>query len=133
MIVIGIDPGRKKTGICVVDSIHGILRRSVISSITLSDYIIKYKLHYPDATIVCGDSTSSKDLVKSLDTNSNDVIFIDEKNSTVEARKLYWKKHRKPWWALLIPKSLLHPPRRVDDYAAVVIVYRYLKSIEKNN
>lgn len=126
MIVIGIDPGRKRSGICVEDSVQGTLRRGVISSLALMDHIYKYKAMYPEAIIVCGDSTSSKDLMGSFNTRGVEIQFIDETNSTREARKLYWRKHRKPWWALLLPKSMLHPRRRIDDYAAVVIARRYM-------
>lgn len=126
MIVIGIDPGRKRSGLCVEDSVQGTLRRSVVSFHGLIDNVYKYKHLYPDAVIVCGNSTSSKDLMKSFNTRGLEIQFIDETNSTREARRLYWRKHRKPWWALLLPKSMLHPKRRIDDYAAVVIARRYM-------
>ena len=127
MIVIGIDPGRKRCGISVVDSVQGTLKRSLVSSLALMDKLTIYKSDYPDSVIVCGDSASSKDLMKSLNTLNYDVIYIDEKNSTLEGRKLYWKRHKKPWWALLIPKTMLHPKRRIDDYAATVIAKRYIE------
>lgn len=128
MIVIGVDPGRKRCGICVVDSVQGTLKRSLVSSMSLMDKLSKYKSMYPDSIIVCGDSTSSKDLMKSFNTLGYDVVYVDEKNSTLEARKLYWRRHKKPWWAFFIPKTMLHTKRRIDDYAATVIAKRYIEN-----
>ena len=126
MIVIGIDPGRKRCGFCVEDSIQGTLRRGVISSLSLMDHIYKYKDMYPDAVVVCGNSESSRDLINTYNTQGVPIEFEDETGSTLEARVLYWRKHKKPWWGFFLPSTMLHAKRRLDDYAAVVIARRYI-------
>jgi hypothetical protein len=46
--------------------------------------------------------------------------------TTLEARNLYWRLHpQKGVWRLL-PRSLLTPPRPVDDLAAWIIMRRTL-------
>jgi RNase H-fold protein (predicted Holliday junction resolvase) len=54
--------------------------------------------------------------------------ITDERMTTLEARNLYWRLHPpKGLWGLL-PKSLLTPPRPVDDLAAWIIMRRTLAS-----
>jgi RNase H-fold protein (predicted Holliday junction resolvase) len=56
------------------------------------------------------------------------IAYINERFSTLEARKLFWKDNQPNnlWW--LIPATLRPLPRPIDDYAAVVLGQRYLKS-----
>jgi RNase H-fold protein (predicted Holliday junction resolvase) len=54
--------------------------------------------------------------------------ITDERMTTLEARDLYWRLHPpKRLWSLL-PRSLLTPPRPVDDLAAWIIMRRTLAS-----
>ena len=59
----------------------------------------------------------------------SNIIFVDETNSTLEARKLYCQKNKPKGFWRLIPESLRLPPVHYDDYAAVVIGKRHLKSL----
>ena len=126
MIVIGIDPGRKMSGICVEDRFQGTIKRRVISSRTLLDCLAKYKSTYPDAVIVCGDSAASREIINKINTLNFPIEFVNEENTTMEARKIYWQRHKKPWWGVFLPYTMLSPKRRIDDYAAVIIARRYL-------
>ncbi|MBQ0105859.1 MAG: RuvX/YqgF family protein [Armatimonadetes bacterium] len=128
MIVIGIDPGRKMCGICVEDSYQGTIKRRVISSRTLLDCVAKYKSTYPEAVIVCGDSAASRELINKINTLNFPIEFVNEENTTKEARKIYWQRHRKPLWGFFLPRTMLTPRRRIDDYAAVIIARRYMDS-----
>lgn len=127
MVVIGICPGRKRTGICVEDSVQGTLRRGVISSLSLGDHISKYKFMYPDSVIVCEDSEKSRDLITSFNFTDTDIIYLKDSGLKSTARKLYWRRHRKPWWAFLLPKAILKPKRRIDDYKATVLARKYFR------
>ena len=54
--------------------------------------------------------------------------ITDERMTTLEAGNLYWRLHpRKGLWRLL-PRSMLTPPRPVDDLAAWIIMRRTLAS-----
>ena len=54
-----------------------------------------------------------------------DVKIVDEKNTTLEARKLYWKKNPPSGWRRLLPISMQVPPVPVDDIAAEVLANKY--------
>ncbi|MDR0652511.1 MAG: hypothetical protein LBG12_04290 [Synergistaceae bacterium] len=54
--------------------------------------------------------------------------ITDERMTTLDARNLYWRLHPpKGLWGLM-PRSLLTPPRPVDDLAAWIIMRRALAS-----
>lgn len=128
MTVIGIDPGKKICGICAEDSEKGTLKKETVSAEKLSECLQKYIREFPDAVIVCGDSATGKSLNNIFAENNISVQYSDEKNSTIEARELYWQEHSKPWWAFFLPKSMLCPKDRTDDYASVVIAKKYIKN-----
>lgn len=127
MIVIGLCPGRKRTGICVEDSVQGTMRRGVISSLSVCDHINKYKSMYPGSVVVCEDTERARDLIGSFDFLNTDIIFVKDKKVKATARKLYWRRYRKPWWGILLPKAILKPKRRIDDYKATVLARKYIQ------
>jgi hypothetical protein len=53
---------------------------------------------------------------------------VDEHLSSVEARSRYLDDHKPRGIARLIPKGMRTPPEPIDDYAAVVLAERYLKT-----
>jgi hypothetical protein len=57
------------------------------------------------------------------------VHSVDEKNSTLEARPLYWQEYPRRGLLRLLPISLLAPPVAIDDFAAVVLGRRFLASL----
>lgn len=54
-----------------------------------------------------------------------EVIAVDERNSTLEARDRYWQLFAPQGWQRLIPKGLRLPPRPIDDIVAIVLLERY--------
>jgi hypothetical protein len=51
---------------------------------------------------------------------------VNERDSTLEARDLYWKEVPPRGWRRLVPLSLQVPPEPIDDFAAVVLARRHL-------
>jgi RNase H-fold protein (predicted Holliday junction resolvase) len=54
------------------------------------------------------------------------VTYVDERETTLRARSLYFADHPPRGWRRLIPLGMQMPPRPIDDYAAVLIARRYL-------
>ena len=127
MIVIAVDPGKSKIGIAVVNSVGGTITRKVCSRTSFCEDVDHYMRNYPTAHVVCGDGTKSKDVVRELrEYGIKDIHIVDESNTTWEARKGYWARHRKPWYLFFMPSSMLKPRRNIDDFAAWVIAHRYI-------
>ena len=75
-----------------------------------------------------GDGTHSKDLTTRLKGvfTRRKFELIDEFNSTMEARGLYFEIYPPRGLKRLIPLSMQVPPRPVDDLVAVILIKRYL-------
>ena len=55
------------------------------------------------------------------------VHLIDERETTLRARALYFADHPPRGWRRLIPLGMQLPPCPIDDYAAVLIGRRFLQ------
>lgn len=128
MIVMAVDPGRRKCGLAVV-SPSGVMERSIVPTDELEGAIEKmFGRHSPGALVV-GGSTGSKEVVKRLKrilTLSPRVV--DERFTTERARKRYFADHPPRGLWRLVPLGLQVPPEPYDDYAAVVMAEEFLAS-----
>ena len=57
----------------------------------------------------------------------HEIITVDERNTTLEARSLYWRLHRPGIFVRLLPEGMRVPPRVIDDLAAWAVALRGLK------
>ena len=143
---LGIDPGRDKTGLALVDKTGTVFAVKIVRSRTFSDSVLKFLydhlqvsntwgLHKNLKAIVIGDGTGSEEhtgwLKKILP--GFPLHVIDEKYSTEEARDLYWELFPPRGWRRLIPLGLQTPPEPLDGYAAVVQVRRFLQQGETDS
>lgn len=131
MNVLGIDPGRVKTGLAVVSPDGAIRARAIIETARLEPEIKALLLASNIERVALGDSTSSKParahLEAVLEGTGLIVEMVDEKNSTLEARTLYFEAYPLRGWRRLLP-FLQVPPVPVDDFAAVIVARRLLES-----
>jgi hypothetical protein len=79
--------------------------------------------------VVLGDGTQSRSVAAELKAALGDrlpaIELVNERDSTLEARALYFADHppRGVWW--LLPLSMQTPGEAYDDYAALVLARRY--------
>lgn len=137
---LGVDPGRDKTGLALVDKAGSVFAVRIVRSRTFSDSVLKFLYDHLQVSntwglrknlkaIVIGNGTASEEhtnwLKKVLP--GFPLYVVDEKYSTEEARKLYWELFPPRGWRKLIPLGLQTPPEPLDGYAAVVQVRRFLQ------
>jgi len=128
--IVAIDPGIKKCGYAVVDSNLSVLQREVISTEkvakTLEDSLNIYKID----KIILGNGTNYKNIEERLKNHFSilNIILIEEKFSTLEARKKYFEAHPPRGILKLIPLSLRVPPCHYDDFVAVLLAEKYFKN-----
>ena len=119
--IVGIDPG-KNVGVALV-SLHGkLLEKSIIDLAECADFIFP-----KDAILALGNGTGSKSVQTILQKRNLKPIIIDETNTTLIARQLYFNDHPPRGLYRFIPKGLHPPPKCLDDYAAYAIALRYLE------
>ena len=145
MIILALDPGRNKTGFAFVD-FDG---RLLASGIFLTDEREKFfdelessspkflswlkegsteNFNEPVSLIIIGNGTTSGEFSLYVQERAScEIIPVDEKNTTLEARELYWKIHRPGLITRLLPEGLRVPKRTLDDLAAWAVALRGLK------
>ncbi|MEA3493792.1 MAG: hypothetical protein U9R38_05345 [Candidatus Margulisiibacteriota bacterium] len=128
-MILAIDPGKEKNGLAVLNKDGNVLEQEIVQQKEIKNSILLLLSKHVVPVIVVGKSIFGRELEKSLLRMElkNNIIFVSEENSTLEARKRYWKDNRPKGLWRLIPTSLRVPPVPVDDYAAVVLGERYLK------
>ena len=125
---LGIDPGRSKTGLALVDAAGSILALHIAHTehieVELSAFAGKEQL----AGIIMGDGTNSKAIGQAVSKvfAAVPLALVGEAHSTEEARSLYWQVNPPRGWRKLVPLGMLVPGEPLDAYAAVVQVKRWL-------
>ena len=140
---LGIDPGRDKTGVALVEETGRILAVQVMRTRNFSDALLKFLyeqlqvnnnwgLRNKLRAVVLGNGTSSGEHKQWIEKTLSGfpLHIVDEKYSTEEARDLYWQLYPPRGWRMLIPLGLQTPPEPLDGYAAVVQVRRFLEQEE---
>ncbi|EFQ22853.1 conserved hypothetical protein [Aminomonas paucivorans DSM 12260] len=77
-----------------------------------------------DGSLFVGDGTGSRELKAALEGAGFSCRLVEERDSTLLARAVYFRLHPPRGWRRLLPLSLLTPPRPVDDLAAWVLLLR---------
>ena len=125
---LGIDPGRSKTGLALVDAAGSILALHIAHTehieVELSAFAGKEQL----AGIIMGDGTNSKAIGQAVSKvfAAVPLALVGEAHSTEEARSLYLQVNPPRGWRKLVPLGMLVPSEPLDAYAAVVQVKRWL-------
>ncbi|MCE5200298.1 hypothetical protein LLG39_15135 [bacterium] len=127
--VLAIDPGRCKCGIAVVRSEAGLetLYRQVVETSNIVPLVsgLMARFH-PDVVIIGNGTTSARAAEAIAEIGIARVEFVDEKNTTLLARKRYFQENPPRGLRKLIPISLQTPSHPCDDYAAVILAEQYL-------
>ncbi|MBU0502469.1 MAG: resolvase [bacterium] len=123
-MILAIDPGKNKCGLAAFDQAGNLLKREIVPRNQIMAEIQKYS----PKKIIIGQSANGYQLEKELKGKNYQVVLVDEKNSSLEARKLYWQDHPPQGLWNLIPRALQITPVLIDDYAAVILGERYLKN-----
>ncbi len=125
-MILAVDPGRDKVGVVLYSFKTGIVGQEIIPFNELSSYLARLGSKYRVEKVLIGDGTCSKDLASLLAKEGWEYTFVDERNSSEEARALFFKENPPRGWRRLIPPGLLTPPRPIDDFAARIILKRFL-------
>lgn len=129
-MIVAVDPGREKCGVAVVAFDGSIEKRLVVTTLDLQDEIAAILETGKIQVLLCGDGTGSVAQVAMLQELAQlhkvQVLVVDEKYTTEEARKLYWQQQPPQGWRRLLPTTMQTPPVPVDDYVAVLLAWRYL-------
>ena len=130
--VLAVDPGREKCGVAVVDRQCGALRQAVVECTQLLVFVKAAIQEYDCRIVVLGDGTATDEIKKELtlllaENIIYQIIVVDERDSTRQARSRYWRAHPPIGWRKFVPIGLLDPPVTIDDFAAIILAERYFQ------
>ncbi len=131
MIFLGFDPGRDKCGLAVATVDKQILYHQVVKSEDTISSIQKIWSKYQPNKLIIGNLTTSKQWKQKIEDKLNlseEIILVDEKNSTLEARDRYWQMYPPKGLGRLIPQSLKVPPHPIDDIVAIILIERFIEN-----
>jgi RNase H-fold protein (predicted Holliday junction resolvase) len=131
MMYLGFDPGKDKCGVAIVDDQGQVYDQAVMPTHLVLEKIPALCGQWQVTRLVIGDRTTTKQWQTQLQTvlPQMPISPVDEHNSTLEARDLYWEMYPARGLQKFIPQGMRLPPRPIDDLVAILLVRRYLQSI----
>ncbi len=127
-VLLGVDPGRAKTGVALMTQEGKLVNYAVLLTENFCEELSLLLTGLEPQIIVLGNGTTSTEMQETLEKLFPTValVSVEEGGSTQEARKLYWEMNPPTGWRKLLPLGLLVPPGNLDGLAAVVLLQRYL-------
>ncbi|MBS3811131.1 MAG: Holliday junction resolvase RuvX [Halanaerobiales bacterium] len=127
-MLMGIDPGRRKCGVAILNEAGEVLQKQVVDTSNLSKVIEKTLNDYSINKCILGNGTYADKIFNILQLliDEKKIKFIEEENSTFIAEQRYLKENP-PFGIKFLNKIFrIKPKRPLDDYTAVVLVEKYL-------
>ena len=126
-LVVSLDPGKDKCGLAVVTDLLEVKYKKVVSTVNIEKELEDVLAAYSPEKILVGSGTFSRKIRERIRNMQKELPLevVDERHSTEEARRKYFRENppRGLWW--FIPTTLQVPREPVDDYAAVVLAEKY--------
>lgn len=129
-----IDPGRAKCGIAVVDRKGTVLFVKAVENSVVVAELQQIFDEYVLNKVVMGNGTDHINVltkIKAAYPNLS-IEMVDEKNTTLMARKLYWQYNKPSFWQNLIPYDWRTTPI-LDGYAALAIAIKYMEAMDNKS
>ena len=131
-VILGFDPGKDKCGVAVMGLDRQLQYHEVVSSSSVIAAINDLYQKYPISLLVMGNQTTSKrwkqQIQEQLSSTVN-IILVDERYTSLEARDRYWLMYPPKGLNKLLPKGMRTPPRPIDDIVAILLIERYLNRL----
>jgi len=124
--VLGIDPGTRKAGFALISGNGVVLVRGIESIDRLISRVEGLLREHTVAALAIGAGTNGRRVSEELAPFGIPMHLVDERETTLRARSLYYAENPPRGWQRLIPMGLRFPPRPIDDYAAELIARRFL-------
>jgi RNase H-fold protein (predicted Holliday junction resolvase) len=127
-VILALDPGKDKCGLALLAGDGTIVWHRIVFTRDLAPELERIKAGDRPVKIVIGSGTTSRESRALLETTFGPerVFVVDERDSTLEARGLYFDLNPPRGLWRLVPRGLLSPPGPIDDYAAIVLGRRWL-------
>jgi RNase H-fold protein (predicted Holliday junction resolvase) len=131
---LGFDPGKDKCGLAIVDANQHPVWHQVVQSDGVLAQLAAILTSASIDLLIMGDQTASKIWKARLAAAfpTLEIVQVDERYSSIEARDRYWQMYPPRGLARLTPQGMRQPPRPIDDIVAILLVERYLAQAPPN-
>ena len=128
-VLLGFDPGRDKCGLAVMGADLKLYYHQVILAVETVATIQTLRQKFPISLLIMGNQTTAQHWKQQLEQELPplDIVMVDERYSSLEARDRYWQMYPPQGFFKLLPRGLRQPPRPVDDIVAIILLERYLQ------
>jgi RNase H-fold protein (predicted Holliday junction resolvase) len=126
-VILSLDPGKDKCGLAIVSDTLKVKLRKVIKTTEVVKEVEEAVTSHQPQKILIGSGTFSRKIRETLKNVHAHIPreVVDEKYSTEQARRRFFRENPPRGLWRLIPTSLQVPKEPVDDYAAVVLAEKY--------
>ena len=126
--LISIDPGKCKCGLVLVD----LQKKNVDQAIVLNTEFLPNNVKNLNVSeniskVIIGNGTTSRQNIEKLDFIKNDLIIVEEKNTTFRAKKRYFELFPITGLKFLIPREVFILNKNLDAISALIILEDYCK------
>lgn len=123
----GLDPGRSKCGLVLTDPLQeAVVEALVLPPAAAAARLLAWHRQRPLGAVLLGNGTGSRDWRRRLPAGLP-LQLVEERGTTLEARRRYWQLLPPRGWRRLLPVGLRLPPRDWDDVVAQLLVERWLQ------
>ena len=124
--LISIDPGKCKCGLVLVDLHQKKVDRAVVLNTEFLSKYVKTLITYETISkVIIGNGTTSRQNSEKLDFIKNDLITVEEKNTTFRAKKRYFELFPIRGLKTLLPKEIFLMNKNLDAVSALIILEDY--------
>ena len=126
--LISIDPGKCKCGLVLVD-LHKkkVDQAIVLNTDLLPNYVKNLNGSENISKVIIGNGTTSRQNIEKLDFIRNDLIIVEEKNTTLRAKKRYFEIFPTKGLKSFLPKEIFIMNKNLDALSALIILEDYCK------
>ena len=124
--LISIDPGKCKCGLVLVD-LHQkkVDQAIVLNTEFLPNYVKNLKSSENISKVIIGNGTTSEQNIEKLDFIKNDLIIVEEKNTTFRAKKRYLELFPPRGFKTFLPSEIFILNKNLDALSALIILEDY--------
>ena len=124
--LISIDPGKCKCGLVLVDlQKKKVDQAIVLNTEFLPNYVKNLNGSENISKVIIGNGTTSRQNIEKLDFIKNDLIIVEEKNTTLRAKKRYFEIFPTRGLKSFLPKEIFVMNKNLDALSALIILEDY--------
>ena len=124
--LISIDPGKCKCGLVLVDFLEKKVDQAIVLNTEfLPIYVKNLNASENISKVIMGNGTTSRQNIEKLDFIRNNLIIVEEKNTTLRAKKRYFEIFPTKGLKSFLPKEIFIMNKNLDALSALIILEDY--------